>query len=108
MIRRRPASGLSSPRSEPGSDDECDCNEHILEEEDTLLRYKHEQILQQISQREQILQLVLRTWRQLCFIFAEISDSLRAKQLKPFSTNVFVAWMSRRLRRRATIRSLPF
>ena len=95
VIRRRPASGLSSPRSEPGSDDECDCNEHILEEEDTLLRYKREQILQQISQREQILQqTVLRTWRELCFIFVEVADLLRAKQLKPLLPNVFVAWKS--------------
>ena len=108
-ICRRPASGFSSPRSEPGSEDEFDWDEQILEEEGALLRYKREQILQQISQREQILQqIVLRMWRELCFIFAEIADSLRAKQLKLLLTNVFVAWKRLWPRKEKVYRSRRF
>ena len=107
-------SQASSPRSTVSSKYDYDWDAIDEERREHLLWWWHRRH-RVLIRGQYFFRAVLRTWRQLCSIDAEITDAMYQLRLLRNARNAFVAWRiyqrqlwtlrSRRLRRRATNRS---
>ena len=107
-------SQASSPRSTVSSKYDYDWDAIDEERREHLLWWWHRRH-RVLIRGQYFFRVVLRTWRQLCSIDAEITDAMYQRRLLRNARNAFVAWRcyqrqlwtlrSRRLRRRATNRS---